>query len=128
MAAIRLLAAPIDPSHTSEVDVQSTSLVPINRLAIATRKAPSGDTAYPGDNYTWTASAGSDGSFTFYAVPQKQSGNGQASSQWDGDASSAGWNTQALRNAAAQYALNASLPPPMYGSGYTTGTLVNVYA
>ncbi len=130
MTAIRLLAAPIEPTHSSELESQSTSLVPVSRLAVVNRNAATTDTvAYPYDDYTWTASAGSDGSFTFYAVPQKQSASYQAPGQWDSDASGASWNTQALRNAAAQYALTASLPPPMYGSAaYAPGSLVNVYA
>ena len=111
MSAIRLLSAPVDPTPISQVESQSTSLVPIRRLPLAPRTIPASDTAYPAGNYIWTASAGSDGSFTFYALPRKPSANGQASSPWDGGLFNSGWNTQALRYAAAQYALNAGQLP-----------------
>lgn len=129
MAALRLLAAPIDPSHLTQVESQSTNLVPSRRLALASRKASSSDAAYADDSYIWTASAASDGSFTFYAIPQNKPGNNDASSQWDGEASAPAWNTHVLRYVAAQYALTASELAPMHGiTSYLTGSLVNVYA
>jgi hypothetical protein len=128
MGTIRLLAASNDSTPIPELESQSTSLVPISSQALAALTTPRSDAAYPDDSYTWTASAGSDGTFTFYAVPQQKSGNNGASSQWGNDTSNSGWNTQALRFAAAQYALSASLPPPMYGSANAPGSLINVYA
>jgi hypothetical protein len=129
MAALRLLAAPIDPSRLTRVESQFTNLVPSHRLALASRKAPSSEAAYADDTCIWTASAASDGSFTFYAVPQNKSGNNDASSQWDGEAFTPAWNTQMLRYVAAQYALTASELAPMHGiTSNLTGSLVNVYA
>jgi len=115
MAAIRLLAAPVDTPPTSEVNAEYS-----NRLALATRSSPS-DTAYPADDYIWSASANSDGSFTFDATPQNSKNTG-TSALWDGSvfspASSSDWYT---RNAAFQYGLHASMPTP------SSGQFVSVY-
>lgn len=127
MSTITLFAAPIAPSGPNPAESPSTSLVPSGRIAFASRKENRNDAAYPDDSYIWTASAGSDGTFTFYALPQRKPSNYRAFNQSDSNASYARWNTEALRHAAAQYALSANLPP-IHGSGYATGTMLNVYA
>lgn len=120
---IKLLAASVDLPPTSEVTAEYTSLVPTNRLAVSTRSNAQNDTAYPSDNFIWSASASDDGTFNFYAVPQKSSGNAWDSNQWDGSLSSqmsgSGWYMQ---NAIFQYTLHASMPTPM------SGQLVDLYA
>lgn len=124
MFAINLLAASVDLPSTSEVNAEYTSLVPASSLALAARtSAWNDDTAYHKDDFIWSAAAGSDGSFTFYAVPQKSSGNSGPSSQLhsfpSAQISPSGWPA---RNAVAQYALHASMPTPMYGR------FINLYA
>jgi hypothetical protein len=123
MATIRLLAASVNTPSTPEVNAEYTSLVPASSLALATRTIARNDTAYPDDDFVWSASASSDGSFTFYAVPQNNSGSGGASSQWEGffsaQVSGSDWFTH---NAVAQYALHGSMPTAMYGQ------LINLYA
>jgi hypothetical protein len=118
---IKLLSVDLPP--TAEVTAEYTSLVPANRLTVSTRSDARNNTAYPGDNFAWSASASDDGTFDFYAMPQKGSGNERASSQWDGALSSqmpgSGWYMQ---NAIFQYALHAGMPTP------TSGQLINVYA
>jgi hypothetical protein len=128
MAAIRLLTASVDPPPPSEVNAEYVSLVPARRTALDSRTALAprtrslSDIAYPSEDYIWSVSAGDDGSFTFYAVPQKNSGN-SAASQWNGFSSAqqsgSGWYAC---NAIAQYALQASMPTPM------NGQLINLYA
>jgi hypothetical protein len=123
MAAIRLLAAPFDPPLLPEVSAEYMSLVPASRLALTHRASTRNDIASPGENFVWSAYAGSDGSFTFYAVPRKNSADDWASGQWDSGSpalvSSSGWS---VRNAAFQYGLQASMPMP------ACGQLINVYA
>jgi hypothetical protein len=123
MAAIRLLAAPVDPPPISEVIAEYTSLVPANSLALATRTGERNDTSDPHDDFFWSASAGSDGSSTFLALPQKNSGNEWDSSPWNSfplaQASGSDWYTQ---NAIFQYALHASMPATV------NGQLINLYA
>jgi hypothetical protein len=123
MATIRLLPASADMPPTSEVTAEYTSLVPANRLAVSTRSNARNDIAYPSDNFVWSASASDDGTFTFYAMPQKGSGDERASSQWDGSLSSqVSGSGRYMQNAIFQYALHASMPTPMFGQ------LVNLYA
>jgi hypothetical protein len=123
MAAIRLLAAPFDPPPLPEVSAEYMSLVPASRLALTHRASAGNDIASPDDNFVWSAYAGSDGSFTFYAVPRKSSAEDWASNQWDSVSaalmSSSAWSA---RNAAFQYGMQASMPTP------TSGQLINVYA
>jgi hypothetical protein len=120
---IKLLATSVDMPPISGENSQSTSLVPTSGLALATRTSTWNDTAYPEDDFVWSASAGSDGSFTFYAVPQKNSGNSDASTQRpsfpSAQISFSDWCT---RTAVAQYALHASMPTPMRSQ------LINLYA
>lgn len=132
MTAIRLLSAPVDPPSIPEVGSQSTSLIPSSHLLPASWNAAQNDSSYPGDDFVWTASAGEDGSFTFYAVPQKNSASSNSSSQWDGyysgQQAASDWSTLNSRSAVAQYNLHASFPLPMYADGNGNGQLVNVYA
>lgn len=122
MAEIRLLAAPVDTPSTSEVNAEYLSLAPASRLALANRASTRSDTIYPGDDFVWLASAGTDGSFTFYAAPQNKSGNSGASSSWDSFSPAqmpgSDWYT---RNAIAQYTLH-SMPAATFGQ------LISLYA
>ena len=120
---ITLLAAPLDTLPISGDETKSTSLVPASRLALSARTFSRSDTSYPGDDFVWSASAGEDGSYTFYAAPPKNSGSNGASSQWKSYSSSSvsgsDWYT---RNAVTQYALHAAMPTAV------PGRLVNLYA
>jgi hypothetical protein len=120
---IKLLAASVNSPSTLEVTAESTGLVPISRVALATQTITQSDTAYPDDSFVWSASADSEGTFTFYAVPQTNSGNERASNQWNGfpwgQVSGSDWN---VRNAISQYAQHASMPTAMYGQ------MINLYA
>lgn len=123
---INLLAAPVILPPTPEANSASTSLVPIDRLAVATRTITGSDTAYPDDRFVWSVAAGKDGSFLFYAVPQTNAQNGGASNQRHdflaAHAVGLDWNALNMCHAAAQYALLASMPMSMYAH------LLNVYA
>jgi hypothetical protein len=123
MASIRLLAAPFDPPPFPEVSAEFMSVVPASSLALAHRASTRNDIASPDENFVWSAYAGSDGSFTFYAVPRKSSAGDWSSSQWDSVspalASSSVWSA---RNAAFQYGMQASVSAPM------SGQMINVYA
>jgi hypothetical protein len=131
MTAIRLLSAPVDPTSTQEAASQSTSLVPSSPLLPAPWNTKQNDSSYPADDFVWTASASEDGSFTFYAAPQKNSANA-GSSGWDGtfagQQSASTWSMLGSRNAVAQYNLHSSFPLPVYADGNGNGQLVNVYA
>jgi hypothetical protein len=119
MDALRLFAAPIDP--TSQVSSQSTSLVHIPGRALATRTQSPSDTASPNANDIWTVSVGDDGTFNFYAVPRQPSGKNcqQSDSTWQG--SNAVWGTPHT-DVAARYAQYAALASP------ATGQYLNIYA
>jgi hypothetical protein len=115
MAAIKLLPAPVDPPSAlaaREASIQSTSLVPASRLALAIRSVTHGGAASRNLGDVWSVSVGDDGSFNFYAASPKNS-EYSASSQWDdfqsARASASGWNTLPMRHAAAQYALHANM-------------------
>jgi hypothetical protein len=120
---IKLLAGSVDMLPASEVNAEYISLVPYGSQAIAPPKSSPDDTAYPSDNFVWSASASEDGTFSFYSIAQKGSGNERSSSQWGGSlspqVSGSDWYMQ---NAIFQYALHASMPTP------TNGCLVNLYA
>jgi hypothetical protein len=117
---IKLLDGSVEVPPTSEVNAEYTSLVPANRLALATRTVARNYTAYPDDDFVWSASAGSDGTFDFYAMPQKNSGSIGASGQFQSaQVSVSGWHKQ---NAIFQYALHASMPQSFYGHA------INLYA
>jgi hypothetical protein len=119
---IKLLAASVEMPPTSEVNAEYTSLVP-SGSALATLKTTQNDTAYPDDRFVWSASAGTDGTFNFYAMPLKNSGSGDASNQGNSipswQVSGSDWYAN---NAVFQYALHASMPTPM------NGQLINLYA
>lgn len=120
---IKLLPASVDMPPGSQVNAEYTSLVPTNRLAVATWTTGKTDAAYPNDNFDWSASAGLDGIFSFCATPPKNSWDGDASSQlksfllWQGHDVNAN-----VQSAALQYALHASMPASI------SGQLLNVYA
>jgi hypothetical protein len=118
MAEIRLLAAPVILTPMSGLNSASTSLVPFSLLPAANQIIPRSDSTYPNDSFVWSASAGENGSFNFYATPLKSSLNGGTSSQTGfqspyGFASN--WNALNLSSAVAQYQLHASMTMPMYG-------------
>jgi hypothetical protein len=120
---IKLLAASVDTPRTSELNAEYTSLVPSGSRALDTRRSTQKDTAYPDDNFVWSASAGSDGTFNFFAVPPGNSGSGNASGSGNNipswQVSGSDWYAN---NAVFQYALHASMPTPM------NGQLINLYA
>jgi hypothetical protein len=102
----------------SGLNSASTSLVPFSLLPAANQIIPRSDSTYPNDSFVWSASAGENGSFNFYATPLKSSLNGGTSSQTGfqspyGFASN--WNALNLSSAVAQYQLHASMTMPMYG-------------
>jgi hypothetical protein len=105
------------------VGSQSTALV-LRRPA--TQAITRNDTAYPYplDSYTWSVTAGNDGSYHFYAAPRTDSSNAfsQSYESQSGQASAPGWQAQQTRNAAAQYLYHASMP------AQSSGQYVNVYA
>jgi hypothetical protein len=119
MDALRLFAAPIDP--TSQVSSQSTSLVHIPGRALATRTQSPKDTASPSVNDIWTVSVGDDGTFNFYAVPGQTSAKHSQQSDSTGQGSSAVWGTPQT-DVAARYAQYAALASPY------TGQYLNIYA
>lgn len=123
MATIRLLAAPVILPPASDVSGESANLVPSSRLASATRAITRSDTAYPVDRYIWSASAGDDGTFHFYAMPATNFGNDSASEDGSESASGFGfsWYAASASSAVAAYQMHASAPA-MYGQ------LINVYA
>ncbi len=90
MASIRLLAAPFDPPSLPAVSAEYMGVVPASRLALTRQASTRNDIASPDENFVWSAYAGSDGSFTFYAVPRKSSADDCASSQWGGFSQSLG--------------------------------------
>ncbi len=118
MAEIRLLAAPVILTPMSGLNSASTSLVPFSLLPPANQIIPRSDSTYPNDSFVWSASAGDNGSFHFYATPLKSFLNGGSSSQSGFQspyAFSPNWNTQHLSGAVSQYQLHASATMPMYG-------------
>ena len=122
MSIIRLLPASVDTPYTSEVNGQSTSLIPSSRQKLAN----SGTASIPShldDSHVWSVNIGDDGNFNFYAVPRRSSGNdtSQDDSTSSGKSSS-GWSGMLSRYAMAQYAFFASLAAP------PSGGLINVYA
>lgn len=118
---IKLLAASVEMPPTSEVNAEY--LVPSGNRALATRKPTQNDTAYPDDRFVWSASARTDGTFDFYAMPLKNSESGDPSNQGNSipswQVSGSDWYAN---NAVFQYALHASMPAQM------NGQLINLYA
>jgi hypothetical protein len=127
MSAVRLLTAPVDAASNQETQSRGASLVRLNPLALTAResywKAPSHE-----DEYVWTASAGEDGSFTFYAAPRsKASAESRGASQWDGEFTGSDWQKLAMQQAAAQYAMTSAMPV-MVNCAAATGKVIDVYA
>ena len=124
MAAITLLAAPVILPPARYANGSPASLVPAGRMAASTGAITRSDTAYPDDRYIWSATAGGDGTFHFYALPLSTSRNGGASQ--DSSASTytrwPGGLAPDTLNAIAQYQLQTMMPAPLYGQ------LVNYYA
>jgi hypothetical protein len=120
---ITLIAASVDTPSTSGVNAESRNLISTGSLVLAPRTIARSYTAYPADDFIWSASAANDGSFSYDAVPQKNSGSSYASNQWNSLSSTrmsgSDWHT---RNAIFQYALHAGMPTP------TNGQLINLYA
>jgi hypothetical protein len=131
MTAIRLLPAPADVSSSSSTD-QNVALIrsssPYSSTSNSSLASQRGDCAYPSDSYIWTATAGDDGSFTFYAMPRQDSasyGSSSASNYFSAQSQAAGWS--ASHDAITQYSLYNELPLGLYGEN-GKGTLVNIYA
>jgi hypothetical protein len=123
MAAIRLLAASVETPSTSEANPQYLTLVPTSRPPVAAWAITRNDPVYQDDDFVWSASAGSDGSFTFSAASQKNSGTSNDSSRRDGSpATQVSGSDWYMSNAIFQYALHTSLSAPM------SGQLINLYA
>jgi hypothetical protein len=121
---IKLLPASVDMPTTSQVNAEYMGLVPTNRLAVATWTIKNNDdAAYPSDSFGWSASAGEDGTFNFYATPLKNSWDGDVSSQLSSFLPWQGYDARAnVQNAVFQYALHASMPSPISRQS------LNVYA
>jgi hypothetical protein len=129
MDATRLLSAPVDQAST-EVQSQSTSLVPVTRLPLSTdRSSSQSDSAYPSDKFVWTVSVADDGSFNFYAVPRAAySGSGQG-----GNSSSSQYSDQSWAAASGAGLLDPSYAATQYAFYATSGMqeigqLINIYA
>lgn len=126
-SAIRLLAAPVVQSP--ETAVVRAGLLRTDRVALPAHSHPTKTriaTRAASDDYIWTASAGTDGSFNFYALPKGAGRQSKTASQWDGQfTSDAAWQTRTLREAAIQYAMQVN-----FSGGATAGSggLVNLYA
>lgn len=92
------------------------------------------DSAYPSDSYIWSATAGEDGTFVFYAIPNTNNGSQSSSSGSDyfaAQSSASSWNSTLSRMAVAQYTLSsdgAGSLVALYANSPSSGTLLNVYA
>jgi hypothetical protein len=124
MSEIRLLPAPVDPAESQQTE--SRSLIRLNPLAVAARSGYPNSSSYQ-DDYVWTASAGDDGTFTFYAAPRNAGAESRGASQWDGEFTGSDWQRLAMQQAAAQYAMTSSLPS-VTSYAAATGKLIDVYA
>jgi len=129
--AIKLLPASVVPPDSSGVVEPSTSIVPYNQGAVATRVNGQSTIASPDDSYVWsadvwTAAAGRGAAPRIYGTPVEDSPTEDASdetgcSAWE-YVSGSWWGPSIERAATALYS--------MYSGMLTAGSgqLINVYA
>jgi hypothetical protein len=129
--AIKLLPASVVPPDSSGVAEPSTSIVPYDQRAIATRVNGQGSVAYPDDSYVWSSGGWSDAAGPgaaprIYGTPVEDSQNEDASDETGRSAweyvSGSWWGPSIERAATALYS--------MYSGMLTAGSgqLINVYA
>jgi hypothetical protein len=123
---IRLLPAPVDSSDSSDVTAASTSLVPYDHGAVATRASTPSDIVRSADTYVWPASAGRGGANRIYGTPVEDSHSEDASGEtgesiWE-YVSGWAWSRPIELTAVAQYLRSAAK------SISGNGLLIDVYA